>query len=132
MGAEAVPKVAEEAVHFRWFQLEAAFPQAEERKKMMVEACLFADIADTFAAALPSFLLAVLRAPPAFVARPDIALDTGLGIARGTAPRIVSDIPRLIALRIASLIRAALGASRPAEIRFRADAPHILAAPPVL
>ena len=133
MGAEAVPKVAEEAVHFRWFQLEAAFPLKEARKKMAEEeAYLLADIADTFAAALPSFLSAVLRAPPAFVARPDIALDTGLGIARGTAPRIVSDIPRLIALRIASLIRAALGASRPAEIRFRADAPHILAAPPVL
>jgi len=109
------------------------------------EAYLLADIADTFAAALPSFLSAVLRAPPAFVARPDIALDTGLGIARGTAPRIVSDIPRLIALRIASLIRAALGASRPvgnlldpasalhpAEIRFRADAPRLLVAPPAL
>jgi len=91
MEVEGRIPVAEEAWHFRWFQLEAAFPLKEARKKMAEEeAYLLADIADTFAAALPSFLSAVLRAPPAFVARPDIALDTGLG----TAPDTVSGILR--------------------------------------
>ena len=80
---------------------------------MAEEACLFADIAGPSAAALPSFPSAVLRVPLAFVARPDIALDTGLGIARGIAPRIVSDIPRLIALGIAFETRATSCAFRP-------------------
>ena len=81
---------------------------------MAEEACLFADIADTFAAVPPSFLSAVLQAPPAFVvARPDTAPDTGFGTARGTAPRIVSDIPRLIALGIAFETRATSCAFRP-------------------
>ena len=114
MEVEGRIPAAEEAWHFRWFQLEAAFPLKEARKKMAEEeAYLLADIADTFAAALPSFLSAVLRAPPAFVARPDIALDTGLGIARGIAPRIVSDIPHLIALGIAFETRATSCAFRP-------------------
>ena len=76
--AKTVPKTAEEAAY------------------------LFADIADTFAAALPSFLSAVLRAPPAFVVA---RLDT--------APDTVSDIPRVIALGIASETRAASCALHP-------------------
>ena len=110
---EVVPKTAG-AVHFRWFQLWVAFPLAEVRKKMAGEACLFADIADMFAAVLRSYLLAVLRSLPAFVvARPDTVPDTGFGTARGTAPRIVSDIPRLIALGIAFETRATSCAFRP-------------------
>ena len=142
---EAVPKTAG-AVHFRWFQLWVAFPLAEVRKKMAGEACLFADIADMFAAVLRSYLLAVLRALPAFVvARPDTVPDTGFGTARVIAPDTGADILRAPALRIASETRAALGASRPvgnlldpasalhpAEIRFRADAPRLLVAPPAL
>ena len=144
--AEAVPKTRRrEAAHPREFQLEPAFPQAEVRKKMMVEACLFADIADTFAAVLLSYLSAVLRVPPAFVARPDTAPDTGFGTARGTANRTVSDIPPLIAPHIVAEIRVALGALRPvgnlldpasvlhpAGIRFRADDSRPLVTPLVL
>src|SRR3989338_7264063 len=132
-----------EAARSRDFQSGVVFPLAEVRKKMAGEACLFADIADMFAAVLRSYLLAVLRALPAFVvARPDTVPDTGFGTARVIAPDTGADILRAPALRIASETRAALGASRPvgnlldpasalhpAEIRFRADAPRLLVAP---
>src|SRR3989344_3955999 len=110
---EAVPKTAG-AVHFRWFQLLVAFPLAEARKKMAGEACLFADIADMFAAVLRSYLLAVLRSLPAFVvARPDTVPDTGFGTLRVIAPDTGADILRAPALRIASETRAASCAFHP-------------------
>ena len=85
MEVEGRIPAAEEAWHFRWFQLLVAFPLAEARKKMAGEACLFADIAP----------------------------DTGFGTARVIAPRTVSDILRAPALHIAFETRATSCAFRP-------------------